>query len=126
MSTKQRNERRGWNLALASHIFVYLIMWLLAFYALSMLPTVNFSTDYTHFIAVVMLWLPMLGLHVIAHVSSGRQIGSLENEREAYREGFADAMRQLADSQDPIARLALNDEDELIELREKPKRDYLR
>lgn len=125
MPKKPKNARRGWNLALASHVFVYLIVWLLALYALSVLPTVNFSADHTHFIAAVMLWLPILALHVIAHVSSGRQIGSLENEREAYREGFADAVRQLADSRDPVARLALSDEGELIELLEKPKRDHL-
>lgn len=124
MSKQQKYTRRGWNLALASHVFVYLIMWLLALYALSVLPAVNFSYDHTHFIAAVMLWLPILALHVIAHVSSGRQISSLENEREAYREGFADAVRQFANRQDMVERLALDEDDELLELLEKPKRAH--
>lgn len=125
MSTKQRTERRGWNLALASHLLVYLIAWLIALYVLSVLPIANFSADYTHFIAAVMLWLPVLALHLVAHVASGRQITSLENERKAYREGFSDAVRQLADRQDAVDRLTLNDEGELLELIEKPKRDLL-
>lgn len=89
-----------------------------------MLPGASFSVDYTHFIAVVMLWLPLLALHVIAHVASGRQISSLENEREVYHEGFTDAVRQLANREDRVERLRLDDAGELPEPFEKPKRDY--
>ncbi len=122
MPKPKKNARRGWNLTLASHILVYTLMWFIAVYALSTLPIVRFSANYTHFIALVLLWLPFLALHIVAHIVTGRQITSVENERDAYRQGFADAARELADSQDSMIRLALNDEGELLELPEKPKR----
>lgn len=128
MSKKQRNARTGWNLLLVSllvsHLFIYLIAWFLALIALINLFSVDHDPTLAKFAAVVLLWLPILALHVIAHISSGRQIRSLEKEREGYREGFADAVRQLVNRQDVVERLALDDEDELFELLEKPKRDY--
>jgi hypothetical protein len=123
MIDPQEKGQRRWNLALTAHLFVYLIAWLFALYSLSVLPVINFSADHTHFIAAVMLWLPVLALHVTAHIAAGRQNRSMRHERKIYREGFADGM---AARQEPGERIALNDEDELIDFTEKPKRDHAR
>ena len=121
MAEKPKNERKAWNLALAVHLFIYLLMWIFALYELTMLPATSFGAEYTHFIAAVMLWLLVLALHVIAHLASGRQGQSLEAERKAYREGFADAMQRLSQHGEVVERL-MQDEDEYVELLEKPKR----
>jgi hypothetical protein len=115
MSRKQKNERRAWNLLLAAHLMVYIIFWILALYALSTINVVSFSADYTHFIAAILLWLPVLALHVIAYVSSDRRNISPDAERQAYRDGFADAVERFADRAYDVQRLALDDEGELVE-----------
>ncbi len=43
-------------------------------------------------------------------------------EREAYRDGFADAMNQLGSPAERIERLALDDEGELVELPKRKRR----
>ena len=124
MSKKRKESRRGLNFLLQAHLLLYLIAWCLALYYLSMLPMFSFTADYTHFIAIVMLWLPFLALHVIVHITSMRQGVNVADERQAYRDGFADAVQQLAHRPDLIERLALDDDSEWVEIEEKPKRDH--
>lgn len=81
MAKQEKNPRRVWNLVLAVHLSIYLMICLIALYFLSILPTVSFIVDYTQFIAAVLLWLPVLGLHIIAHVASDRQTDADIRER---------------------------------------------
>jgi hypothetical protein len=125
MPEKRKSGRRGWNLLLAVHLFVYLIAWIIAVSFASLLWTSHFRADELSFVTAVLLWLPILALHVFAHVYTGRrrQRFSPDAERQAYREGFADAMERLADRAYDARRLELDDEGELVEMGEKRKRE---
>jgi len=72
----------------------------------------------------LMLWTPVLLLHV---AFTFRRIGHREIrdlERDAYRDGYGDAMRHLADrAYDERLALKRDDEDELVDLPEKRKRN---
>lgn len=125
MPEKRKNGRRGWNLLLAVHLFVYVIAWIIALSLISTMWTAHFGADYLAFIAGVLLWLPVLALHTGAYIYTGRRqhVSSPDAERQAYRDGFVDAMERLADRTYEESRLRLDDEGELIELPEKHKRD---
>ena len=72
---------------------------------------------------ILLFWTPILLLHVGAtYYQIGRgDISKLE--REAYRDGFADAMKQLGSPSERIERLALDDEGELVELPKRKRSD---
>lgn len=61
-------------------------------------------------------------LHIGAHYFHAGRGDISRIEREAYRDGFADAVRQLDRRPDALERLTLNDEGELVEFQEKRKR----
>ena len=81
------------------------------------------SVGYVHdYFIALLFWLPILLVHVAAtyrHIGRG-DVSAIE--RQAYREGLADAMQQLNRPPDTLERLALNDESELVEMRPKRKR----
>lgn len=96
------------------HSIAYVILFVYA------IDAFKFGSYYVHdYFIVLLFWTPILLLHVGAtYYQIGRgDISKLE--RDAYRDGFADAMRQLGAPPERIERLALDDEGELVEL---PKR----
>ena len=113
---EKRARRRG----LAR--LLYLAGWIIALYALSNL---NLSSDnfanYTHFIAAVLFWTPILALHVGFHLYAIRW-NSGGDERMAYREGYADALEQFADKTYNERPLTREDTEELRVLPDKRKR----
>lgn len=121
MKKRRQPESRLWNVLLLVHLLLYVCCWVLALYYLSTLNTSDFAFHtYTMGIFVALAWTPLLLLHVgIHYYLAGRRS---TDEREIYREGFADAMRQFADRSYDAQRLSLDDEGELVEFDEKRKR----
>ncbi len=120
MNRKTSPEWRLWKSLLLIHIAGYE-----AFFIASL---ANFNSVWyaaqNNFI-ILLFWTAILLLHVGMHYYHLGRSGLGTLERQAYRDGFADAVRQLANRQDGIDRRALNDESELLEIVEKPKRDRL-
>ena len=79
------------------HGLLYAASWVVALYALANLnPSSEGFANYTRFIMAVLLWLPILALHVGLHLYAIRW-NMPNDERTAYREGYADALKQFAD-----------------------------
>jgi hypothetical protein len=113
-----QREQRLWKLLLLIHLICYEAFFIIA---LSNFNTVWYTSQ-NNFI-ILMFWTPLLLLHVGAtYYYSGR--GNISRvERDAYREGYADAMRQFSDRSYDASRLTLDDEGELVEV--KRKRDQV-
>lgn len=122
MSEKRTGQRMGWNLLLGIHLGAYLIVWFLALNGLAHFDIDEFNTTYSHVITAALVWLPILAVHLLAYLYTGRQRQGSNAERDAYRDGFADALRQLPDTAPAVERLGLYDEDELIELPKRKRR----
>jgi hypothetical protein len=118
MGKNLSRERQIWKLLLLIHLICYEIFFIYT------VDGFKFgSSSYVHqYVIALLFWTPILLLHVGAtYYQIGRgDISALE--REAYRDGFADAVRQLGNRPDALERLTLADEDELLELPEKRKR----
>lgn len=71
---------------------------------------------------ILFLWTPLFLLHVATHFHHAGGANAVMRERQAYRDGFADAMNQRSSPPDVIDLLSLHDEDELLEVPEKRKR----
>ena len=116
MPDKQR-EQRAWQLLLLIHVICYEAFFIFA------LSNFNFVwyTSQNNFI-ILLFWTPLLLLHVGAtYYQRGR--GDISQvERDAYRDGYADAMRQLSGRGEPNERLTLDDEGELVDVPIKQKR----
>lgn len=112
----RKNERRGWLLLLLIHLICYASFFIIA---LANFNYVWYSSQ-NNFIALL-LWTPLLLLHVGAHYYHAGRGDISRIERDAYRDGYADAMRQLGDKSASFERLALDDEGELVDLMEKRK-----
>ncbi len=107
-------SQRVLKLLLLLHMIAYEVFFIYA------IDGFKFGGSYVHdYFIGLLIWTPIMLLHVGAtYYQIGRgDISKLE--RDAYRDGFADAMRQLGAPQERIERLALDDEGELVEL---PKR----
>ncbi len=73
---------------------------------------------------ILMLWTPLMLVHVALFYRGSGHGDARQLERQAYRDGYQDAMRQLADhSYERRQRIALDDEGELVEVPVKRKRD---
>jgi hypothetical protein len=116
-------ESRLWNALLLIHLVLYSCCWVLALHYLSTLNLSDYAFHtYTMGILVALAWTPLLFLHIgIHYYAAGRRS---TDERAIYREGFADAMHQLADRSYDARRLTPDEEDEAewVELSEKRKR----
>jgi hypothetical protein len=118
MRKTDRQESRLRRILLLVHGLLYAGCWILA---LQYLSTLNLSDSafhsYTMGILVALLWTPFFILHIAIHAYlSGRRSS---NERAIYREGFIDAMSQMADRSFDASRLTLDDEGELVEVKRK-------
>lgn len=116
---EKRGGQRVWNILLAAHALLFVLGWLAALYQLSTLNIAfdNFANS-THLIAAVLLWLPLLALHVGIFLYA-RRWATPNSERTAYREGFADALRQFADE---AYSARLEDEETVVNVPKKHKR----
>ncbi len=112
MRKKPGGEQRVWKTLLLIHVLCYEAFFI---YALDSFKFGYWYTTQQDFI-ILMIWSLILMLHLaVTYYHSGR--GDISRlEREAYRDGFADAMRQLGNRPDAVERLALDDEGELVEL----------
>ncbi len=119
MPKKRSNRRRAWDLLLAVHLLLYTLAWVMAIYGMLLAPPL-YMMDYRNVAVIVLLWLPALAVHVSLYANVARR-ESPDSERQAYREGFADAMERLADRSYDVSRLTLDDEGELVEV-DLPKR----
>ncbi len=112
MSQAKRGGQRVWKILLVIHIIVYAAFFVYA------LDSFKFGIWYStqQYLIALLFWTPILLLQVAAtYFQIGR--GDVTRvEREAYRDGFADAVRQLGSRPDAVERLALDDEGELVEL----------
>jgi hypothetical protein len=109
--------QRAWKVLLIVHLICYEIFFIFS------IDGFKFGGDYVYqYFIALLFWTPILLLHVgVTYYQTGRgDITALE--RKAYRDGFADAVRQLEDRSYNAQRLALDDEGELVELPEKRKR----
>jgi len=114
------DQRRRWNvleLLLLTHLVLYGAFFVIA---LTNFNYVWYSSQ-NNFI-ILLFWTPLLLIHTaVTYYQRGR--GDISRlEREAYRDGYADAMRQLGGRNEPAERLALDDEGELVEMPVKYKR----
>lgn len=95
MLEKARQRQRAMWLLRIHHI-LYFTGWTIAVYALSRLQIAEDSFSiYTHFIALILFWTPLLALHTGLQVFSNRWNDS--DERMIYRQGYADALRQFTE-----------------------------
>lgn len=107
----------GWKILLCIHLVAYLGFFIAA---LSTFNQIWYASQ-NNFI-ILLGWTVLLLAHVGTHFYyAGRaQVGALE--RQAYRDGFADAVRQLSRTSQGIERLTLEDDEDYFELPEKRKR----
>ncbi|MDX2159986.1 MAG: hypothetical protein SF162_01550 [bacterium] len=104
------------NLAFAIHTFVYG-----AIFAVALLSST--SNGYNGFETLALVWTIPYLLHVRGFYTSGQRVNTTDLERQAYRDGFNDAMRQMARqaaeaerSHDRYeSRMTLDDDGELLE-----------
>lgn len=117
---KKVEKRRTLARLLILHLLLYVASWVVAVYALANLNSSSEGfVNYTRFLMAVLLWLPVLGAHVGLHLYTIRW-NTPNDERTAYREGYADALKQFADktyNERPIV-----SEEELVEMPVKRKR----
>lgn len=112
-NTKQR--RRAGRLFLLVHIICYELFFLYTFIGTATL-------ELRGNIFILLLWTPLLLVHTaVTYYLRGRS-GISRLEREAYRDGYADAMRQTGERPEPIGRLALDEDGELVDIPVKYKR----
>jgi hypothetical protein len=107
-----------WKLLLLIHLIPYEAYFITPLRNIQSAPY-NMQSNFT----ILLVWTVLLFAHVgVTFYYSGR--GDITRlERDAYREGYTDAVRQFSDRPYEARRLALDDEGELIEVpEEKPKR----
>jgi hypothetical protein len=114
MSLKPSPERRLWNLFMILHGVTYTFFWAAAIYQVMRMDGYNLQVSV---LQLVLFWLPLFILHVATHAYYLSRAQSGEGERQAYREGYSDAMHYkpkhvLEDADN----LYLSDDGELIEL----------
>ena len=107
-------EKRWLRVLLLLHMLVYT-----AFFVISIAQLDNPGRLQTNFI-ILLVWTAALVAHVVLHYT---RIEPETLERDAYRSGYANAMRDLADRSYDSQRLALDDDGEVVEIKEKGKRD---
>lgn len=102
-------------------LLIHLILYM-GFFVLSLSNLRFISGETLSNLGVLLFWSPAILLHT-AYTCYQRGRGDTgKQDREAYRDGYADAMRQLGGQGMPLERLALDDEGEQVEMPAKPKR----
>jgi hypothetical protein len=119
MIEKLKRMWSGWGILLVIHLVCYGTFFIWA------IDRIKHGNEPQASFIILLFWMVALLIHVSTHFHFRAQGGLKSLERTAYREGFADAVRQLADRPDAVQRLALNDNGELLEIVEKPKRNHV-
>jgi hypothetical protein len=114
MSSNKRIERRLWRWSLMLHSTFFTLWWALAFYLLAFVPP--YQVDRT-FPLILLMWLPFFILHLAAYFHYTARPNTVDIERQAYRDGFADGMHERANLSDGnnTGHLSVDDEGELVE-----------
>lgn len=83
------------------------------------------------FIPMYLIWTAAFIMHgwtyflgKIREAKAARGSNSIQDERQAYRDGFNDAVRMIRDGQDMPNRLMIDDDGELIDEQAAGKRKY--
>lgn len=123
MSSEKRDpEQRLWRWFLMLHAIIFAGVWAGGLYELVAYPYLISK----FFAPVALLWVPFFLLHMAAYSFYAGRRGSAEKERQAYREGVADALRQLrATMPERAQRLSIQEEEELFNAAEPEKRKRL-
>lgn len=108
------NQRRGWRRLMFVHTVLFTMLFTYVVYFNAFAPPWQRGEGIT----LALLWLPLFVAHVALHMLYEGTVGSVERERQAYREGYSDGAANAL----PRERLArLSDDGELLEADE-PKR----
>ena len=122
MKGKGNLESRLWRGSLMLHGLVFTLFWALAFYTLSFTPFYDFNRSLP---LIVLFWIPFLIAHIAAYFHYVHRPDTVEIERSAYREGFADGIREHNNQSNSYNNLHLSADDETelqYELTERQKR----
>lgn len=106
-------DRRWLRVLLGLHALIYATFFV---FAIANLDTP--MRHQTNFI-ILLVWTAALLAHVVLHYT---RIEQETLQRNAYRSGYANAVREMADRSYDAGRLALDDDGEFAENREKGKR----
>ena len=120
MSRSNRYRQTALKLLLLINLFLYT-----AFVVVFIDSTKYRQYDvYQGYIVGMAIWSFVLILHSAIYFYYRGRGDISQLEREAYRDGYADAMHQPDVRSVPLERLALDDEGELVGVVEKRKRSY--
>jgi ABC-type transport system involved in cytochrome bd biosynthesis fused ATPase/permease subunit len=116
---EKENPRRSQRLLLFLHTLLWLISWGFGIYFAPIM--------YTFIPGIVLFfWTLVFILHCLFYATSASRANAHERERQAYRDGFNDALRHLQDQD--ISRFQpthrLDEDDELIEWEAESKRKH--
>jgi hypothetical protein len=117
-SMKAKNDpRRSQRLLLFTHTLLWLIGWGFGIY---------FAADLSSFIPgfVLLIWTLIFIFHCILYLTSADRTDAVDRERQAYRDGFNDALRHLQSQGTPRYEPAhlLEEDAELLEWEAEGKR----
>src|SRR5215510_16405798 len=92
-------EKRLWRGSVMLHGLIFTLLWAMTFYEIAFNPS-NLTYYNNSLPVMVMLWIPFLIVHIIASYHYTQRPQNMDMERQAYREGFADGMRERANMGD--------------------------
>ncbi len=116
MTTERQRIRR--DVLMALHTIAYGLLWVSAF---------NLSlrqADVHSLIPIALAWALVYVMHVRQYQREKALRDVKVDERQAYREGFNEAVRMMQTREEIPTRLALDDDGELIEEPAQEKRKY--
>lgn len=116
MTTERQRIRRDFLMAL--HTIAYGLIWVSAFNL-----SLRGSSDFA-FITIALAWTLVYVMHVRQYQREKALRDVKFDERQAYREGFNEAVRMMQSHDAPPARLTLDDDGELIDEPPQEKRKY--
>ncbi len=116
MTTERQRIRRDFLMAL--HTIAYGLIWVSAFNL-----SLRGSSDFA-FITIALAWTLVYVMHVRQYQREKALRDVKVDERQAYREGFNEAVRMMQSQEDIPARLSLDSDGELIEDPAAGKRKY--
>lgn len=106
-------DKRWLRVLLVLHALIYATFFVFA------IASLDYPMRHQTNFLILLVWTAALLTHVVLHYTR-IEPGTLQ--RDAYRSGYANAVRDIADRSYDTGRLWLDDEGELVELREKGKR----
>jgi hypothetical protein len=116
MNGTARSKQAFWDTLLIFHMGLYTLLWVLA---LITMPDWTASQ-----VVLALWWVPMIAVHLFLYRRGRNQpMSDSEATRQAYRDGFADAMRMANEHPESVRHMVMANDGELYDMLEKPKRD---